>query len=128
MTRDGRLRALALSAVVAAAALSFATPGEARPDPDRALDSPAALPGAVAREDDCDNAMVAADIEQSPKRLIGQVTSLDHRGGQLILATRSGSVALPASPETIHALQVGDVIVLELTPEPDAMSSRGDCP
>lgn len=124
--RDGRPCALALSAVVIAATLSFATPGEARPDPDRAMESPAALPAAVAR--DCDDPSLSTDVEATPRRLIGQVTSLDRGAGRVILATRSGSVALNASPETLNALDEGDVIVLELTPEPDALVSGGDCP
>ncbi|MBI1735825.1 MAG: hypothetical protein HYR51_11685 [Candidatus Rokubacteria bacterium] len=125
---NGRIRALALSAIVIAAPLSFATPGEGKPDPER-MESPAALPAAVASERDCDNPLMpAADVEGTPKRLIGQVTSLDHNGGLLILATRSGAVSLHASAETLSELGVGDVIVLELTPEPDALATRGDCP
>lgn len=124
---DGRIRAVALSAIVVAGVLTFAAPGEGKPDPERSLDAPAALPAAVA-QDDCDDPMLSADVEASPKRLIGQVTSLDHSGGRLILATRSGAVALQASAETMNELNVGDVIVLELTPEPDAVFAAGNCP
>jgi hypothetical protein len=124
--RDGRIRALALPAVVIAATLSLTAPAESRPDPDRSLDSPAALPAAVAGEDECDP-MLAADTESAPKRLIGQVAAVDHGGGRVVLATRTGPVALQASQDTMNELSVGDVLVVELTPEPDALVGR-DCP
>ena len=122
---QGRFRVVALSALAIAVALASATPGEGKPDPEQS-ESGAALPATVARGD-CDSAMTAADVEQAPKRVIGQVTSLDD--GRVMLATRSGPVALRASADTLAALAVGDVIVLELTPEPDAIVSFGDdCP
>ena len=125
----GRLGALVLSTVVTIAALSLTPASEARPEPDPAppSDAPAALPAAVALEDDCDP-IVAGDPEASPKRLIGQVTSLDHGAGRMTLATRAGAVALDASAKTMNHLSVGDVLVLELASEPDAVVSRTDCP
>jgi hypothetical protein len=127
--RDRHLRALAHSAVAMAAVLSLAGPGESRTNPDGASDSPAALPAAVSAEDACDDGMLAADDEASPKRLIGQVTALDHGAGRLVLATRTGPVELNAGAQTLGELAVGDVLVVEVTAEPDALASRGaSCP
>ena len=117
---------MALAGFLASAALCLATPVAARSDSD-GTDAPAAVPAAVAR-DDCEAAMFGADGEHTPSRLIGEVISLDPNGGQVTLATRAGAVPLRASAETLGALAVGDVIVLELTGEPDTVVSQNDCP
>jgi hypothetical protein len=124
--RDGRIRALALSAIVTAGSLGLTTPAETTPNPDPSLADAAALPAAVGLEDGCDPTL-DGDVESTPKRLIGQVTTLDHRAGRLILATRSGPVSLDASVDTMNELAVGDVLIIELTSEPDELLSRGDC-
>jgi len=109
------------------ATLGWVSPSTARPDPERS-EAAAALPGAVARDSACDNAMVpAADVEASTRRLIGEIAALDEPGGKLLLRTRSGPVTLAASPETLSQLEVGDVVVVEVVPEPDAEVARVDC-
>lgn len=112
---------------LAGAALGLASPSAAVPDRERS-EAAAALPGAVAREDGCEGAMVpAADVEANTQRVIGEITGVDQQAGKLLLKTRSGPVALSASPETLAELEVGDVVVVEVVPEPDALAQRADC-
>ena len=121
-----RGRAFALAGICAAV-LGISDPGAARPDPERS-EAAAAMPGAVARDGGCDNPMVpAADVEASTRRVIGEVAALDEKEGRLLLKTRAGEVTLNASPETLAQLQVGDMVVVEVVPEPDTMVSRADC-
>ncbi|MBI2204583.1 MAG: hypothetical protein HYU41_12105 [Candidatus Rokubacteria bacterium] len=125
MRGEGYVRALALAAVVAAASVSLTGVGNAK-IPDRTNeDAPAALPGSVAR--DCDSGIVpAADVESTVKRVIGQVVGLDDQAGKITLNTRAGQIAFAASADTMAELDVGDVIVIELTPEPDTLT-RANC-
>ncbi len=121
------VRALALSAILVGAAVGLAAPSEARPDPERTTESPAALPRDVARHG-CENPVVSAtEVEAARQRLVGEVIALDEEAGRLVLATRGGPVALAVSRDTLSDLDVGDVIVVELVPELDAERSRADC-
>ena len=109
------------------ATLGTVSPGSARPDPERS-EAAAAMPGAVARDGSCDNPMVpAADVEASTHRVVGEIAALNERDGKLLLKTRSGPVTLAASPETLSQLEVGDLVVVEVVPEPDTQLTRADC-
>lgn len=121
MRGERYVRALALAAVLAASVSLV----DAK-IPERDDDAPAAPPGSVAR--DCDAAVVpAADVESNVKRVVGQVVGLDDREGKIVLNTRAGQIAFAASADTMKQLDVGDVIVIELTPEPDTLA-RATCP
>lgn len=122
MRGEGYVRALTLAAVLAASV----SQADAK-IPERDGDTPAALPGSVAR--DCDAAAIvpAADVESNVKRVVGQVVGLDDQEGKIVLNTRAGQIAFAASVDTMKQLDVGDVIVIELTPEPDTLT-RATCP
>ena len=124
---DWRVRTVAIGTVLGVMA-GLTTPGAANiPTRDR-FDGAAAMPAEVARERGCDPAMVpVADIESNTHRLVGQVVSLDEHGGQMVLETKAGRVALAATADTISQLGVGDVVVVEMIPESDAVPARGDC-
>lgn len=124
MRGEGYVRALALAAGLAAS-VSLPVVGDAS-IPDRDGDAAAALPGSVARE--CDSPVVpVADVESNVKRVIGQVVGLDDQEGKIVLSTRAGQIAFAATADTMKQLDVGDVIVIELTPEPDTVT-RSTCP
>jgi hypothetical protein len=124
MTGGRRVGAL-VSALAIGAVAGLATPSEARPTPERTTESPAALPGAVARETGCDDAIVpAASVEAKTKRLVGEIVSVDSRDGRIVLATRTGNVSLSVSPETASDLDIGDVLVVEVVPEADSVISN----
>ena len=124
---DWRVRMAAISAVLGVVA-GLTTPGGANiPNRDR-FDGAAAMPADVAREGGCDPALVpVADVESNTHRLVGQVVSLDERGGQMVLETKAGRVALAATADTISQLGVGDVVVVEMIPESDTVPARTEC-
>lgn len=68
-------------------------------------------------------------IEPEPKaeRVVGQVVAVDAPQGIAMLATQSGVVALRGEPETIADLDVGDVVVVEVTVEAAARIRTTDC-
>ena len=124
---DWRVRMAAISAVLGVVA-GLTTPSGANiPNRDR-FDGAAAMPADVAREGGCDPALVpVADVESNTHRLVGQVVSLDERGGQMVLETKAGRVALAATTDTISQLGVGDVVVVEMIPESDTVPARTEC-
>ena len=124
---DWRVRKVALWALVGAMA-GFGTPAAANiPNPDR-WEGGSAMPAALAREGGCEPGVVpAADVESATQRLVGEVVALDTQGGQLVLNTRAGKVALAATGDTLSQLDIGDVVVVEIVPEPDAPPARNEC-
>ena len=121
-------RMIAVSALVGTIA-GLTTPGGANiPDPDRRFDGGAAMPGALARENGCESPLVpVAETEANTRRVVGQVVALDEQGGQMVLETKTGRVSLAAAADTISQLEVGDVVVVEMIPDADAVQARADC-
>ena len=124
---DWRVRMAAISAVLGVVAGLTTPVGANIPNRDR-FDGAAAMPADAAREGGCDPALVpVADVESNTHRLVGQVVSLDERGGQMVLETKAGRVALAATTDTISQLGVGDVVVVEMIPESDTVPARTEC-
>jgi hypothetical protein len=55
--------------------------------------------------------------------LAAEVVRIDERTGRVLLSTALGMVTVPASPDIIAQLSVGDLVVLRVVPDDDTPSA-----
>jgi hypothetical protein len=97
-----------VAVLLTATAPSFAQDVPSRPDD--------VTPCAV---NECAPDVQRAPRGETPRMLAAEVVRIDERTGRVLLSTALGMVTVPASPDIIAQLSVGDLVVLRVVPDDD---------